>query len=80
MGVVELAEDDAYFLSTNALTDTFFGVETGKLEGKSARQLNAPPEMLATWIERFRECRANGRPQQLPGAATRSPEPETHSF
>ena len=62
MGVVELAEDDACFLSANALTDTFFGVATGKLEGKSARQLNAPPEMLTTWIERFRECRANGRP------------------
>jgi PAS domain S-box-containing protein len=62
MGVVELSEDDAYFLSANALTDTFFGVATGKLEGKSARQLKAPPEMLTTWIERFRECRANGRP------------------
>ena len=75
MGVVELSEDDAYFLSANALTDTFFGVATGKLEGKSARQLKAPPEMLTTWIERFRECRATGRPVRFEyrGTCTSSP-------
>ncbi len=46
----------------NALCDTFFGVAAGKLEGTTLRQLKAPPEMLTTWIERFRECRATGRP------------------
>jgi PAS domain S-box-containing protein len=62
MGVVELTDDDTYFVSANALTDQFFGVETGKLEGKRASQLKAPREMLRTWNERFRECRATGRP------------------
>ena len=62
MGVVEVMEDDVRFVSANALTDTFFGVDAGKLEGKSASQLKAPPEMLTTWIERFRECRATRRP------------------
>jgi PAS domain S-box-containing protein len=61
MGVVELADDDTYFVSANALTARFFGVVTGTLEGMSARQLKAPPEMLKTWTARFRECRASGR-------------------
>jgi PAS domain S-box-containing protein len=75
MGVVELSEDDTYFLSANALSDKFFNVTTGKLEGKSARQLKAPPEMLTTWIERFRECRATGRPVRFEyrGTCTSSP-------
>ena len=46
MGVVELTEDDTRFVSANALTDKFFGVAPGKLEGKTARELKAPPEML----------------------------------
>jgi PAS domain S-box-containing protein len=75
MGVVELSEDDAHFLSANALTDTFFGVATGKLEGKSARQLKAPPETLTAWIERFRECRANGRPVRFEYRSTCSSSP-----
>ena len=75
MGVVELSEDDAHFLSANALTDTFFGVATGKLEGKSARQLKAPPEMVTTWIERFRECRATGRPVRFEYRGTVSEQP-----
>ncbi len=75
MGVVELSNDDAYFLSANALTDTFFGVATGKLEGKSARKLKAPPEMVTTWIERLRECRATGRPVRFEYRATCSSSP-----
>jgi PAS domain S-box-containing protein len=62
MGVIEQTEDDTRFISANAVTDKFFGVATGKLEGRSASELRAPPEMMAIWIERFRECRASGRP------------------
>jgi PAS domain S-box-containing protein len=62
MGVVELAGDDTRFVSANGLTDSFFGLEPGKLEGRTAQQIKAPPEMLATWNERFRECMATGRP------------------
>ena len=62
MGVIEQTEDDTRFISANAVTDKFFGVATGKLEGRSARELQAPPEMLAIWIARFRECRESGRP------------------
>ncbi len=40
MGVVEVSERDARFVSANALTDKFFGLATGKLEGKTARQLS----------------------------------------
>ena len=62
MGVVEVSARDARFVSANTLTEKFLGVPAGKLEGKTARQLSAPPEMLKTWIERFRECRKTGRP------------------
>ena len=60
MGVVELTDDDDtyFYVSANAAHGQIFGVETGKLEGKRATQLKAPPEMLRTWNERFRECRA----------------------
>ncbi len=62
MGVIEQTEDDTRFISVNALTDRFFGVSPGKLEGRTAKELHAPPEMMAIWIERFRECRSTGRP------------------
>ncbi|MFI5460343.1 MAG: PAS domain S-box protein [Isosphaerales bacterium] len=62
MGVIEQTEDDTRFISANALTDTFFGLTPGKLEGRTAKELRAPPEMMAVWIERFRQCRATGRP------------------
>jgi PAS domain S-box-containing protein len=62
MGVVEVSTRDARFVSANTLTEKFLGVPTGRLEGKTARQLSAPPEMLKTWIERFRECRKTGQP------------------
>ena len=62
MGVIEQTEDDTRFISANALTDKFFGVATGKLEGRSAKELRAPAEMMAIWIERFRECRSTGQP------------------
>ena len=76
MGVVELSDNDTRFVSANALSDKFFGVETGTLEGKSARQLKAPPEMLATWTDRFRECRVTGRPVRFEyqGLSQSSPE------
>ncbi len=62
LGVIELMDDDARFISTNALTDQFFGIAPGKLEGRTAGELRAPPEMLSVWIEKFRECRATGLP------------------
>jgi len=62
MGVIEQTEDDTRFISANALTDKFFGLTPGKLEGRTAKELRAPPEMMAVWIERFRQCRATGRP------------------
>ena len=76
MGVVELSENDTKFVSANALSDKFFGAETGTLEGMSARQLHAPPEMLATWTDRFRECRVTGLPVRFEyqGLSESSPE------
>ena len=76
MGVIEQTEDDTRFVSANAVTDKFFGVATGKLEGRSARELHAPPEMLAIWIERFRECRAYrpASPLRVPGKLPLQPE------
>jgi PAS domain S-box-containing protein len=62
MGVIEYTEHDTRFISVNALTDKFFGVAPGKLEGIFASELRAPPEMMAVWLERFRECRSTGRP------------------
>ncbi len=62
MGVVELSPEGSHFVSANALSDKFFGVATGSLEGKSARQIKARPEMLSTWNERLRQCRKTREP------------------
>jgi PAS domain S-box-containing protein len=62
MGIVELTEDDTRFVSANALTERFFGLEPGQVEGKSAREIGVPPDRLELWLERFRECRDTGRP------------------
>ncbi len=62
MGVVELFEDGARLVSANALTDRFFGLAPGTLEGMMAKDLAAPSDQLAVWIDRFRDCRATGQP------------------
>jgi PAS domain S-box-containing protein len=62
MGVIEQSEADTRFISANGVTDKFFGVSTGNLEGRSASELRAPPAMMSIWIERFRECSRSGRP------------------
>jgi PAS domain S-box-containing protein len=62
MGVVELTGDDTRFVSANALADRFLGLTPGTLEGRTAKELGAPSDRLAIWIDRFRECRATGRP------------------
>ena len=62
MGVIELIDDDARLVSANALTDRFFGLGPRARDGRTARQLGAPPERLAIWIERFHQCRATGQP------------------
>jgi PAS domain S-box-containing protein len=62
LGVIELTEDDARFISTNALTDKFFGLAPGKLEGRSAKELSAAREMMSVWLEKFRECRSTLQP------------------
>jgi PAS domain S-box-containing protein len=62
MGVIELFEDGARLVSANALTDRFFGLAPGTLEGMMAKDLAAPSEQVAVWIERFRKCRATGQP------------------
>jgi PAS domain S-box-containing protein len=62
MGVVELFDEGARLVSANALTDRFFGVAPGTLEGMRARDLSAHLEKVSVWIERFRNCRASGQP------------------
>jgi PAS domain S-box-containing protein len=62
LGVIELTGDDARFISTNALTEQFFGVAPGALEGRSARELRAPVEMMSLWLEKFRECHSSLQP------------------
>jgi PAS domain S-box-containing protein len=62
MGVIELTEDNARFISANALTGKFFGLTPGTLEAMSAKELGTPPDLLAIWIEQFSECRATGHP------------------
>jgi two-component system CheB/CheR fusion protein len=76
MGVVELGGDETRFVSANGLTDAFFGLAPGKLDGKTGRQVNAPAEMLSTWNERFRECLATGQPVRFEyqGSCPSSPE------
>ena len=62
MGVVDLTEDDARFVSANALTGKFLGLAPATLEGTTAKELGVPPDLLAIWIEQFRECRETGNP------------------
>jgi len=62
MGVIEQTDAEARFVSANALTDRVFGLAPGKVEEMTASKLRAPPEMMAVWIERCRECWETGRP------------------
>jgi PAS domain S-box-containing protein len=65
MGVVELTGDDARIVSANAPADRLFGREPGAVEGKTARELDVPPDRLAAWLEQIRRCRATGRPARF---------------
>ncbi len=65
MGVIELTEDNARFVSTNTMTGKFFGLAPGTMVGLTARELGAPPELLATWIKQFNQCRETGRPDRF---------------
>src|SRR5262249_36447236 len=47
-----------------------------ELEGKTARELDASPEMMAVWIDRFRECRSSGRPIRFEYQASCDASPE----
>ena len=60
--MIELIEDNARFVSTNTMTGKFFGLAPGTMVGMTARELGAPPELLATWIKQFNQCRVTGRP------------------
>ena len=60
MGVMELTEDDAHFVSANTTLSNIFGYAPGKLEGLTASEIEAPAEVLRLWIDKFRECRATG--------------------
>ncbi len=62
MGVVELFEDGARLVSANALTDRFFGLAPGTLDGMTAKDLAGPSEHVSAWIGRFRNCRQTGQP------------------
>ncbi len=75
MGVIELTEETTRFISANTVADQFFGLTPGKLEGMTDKELRAPPEMTAAWIERFRECRSTGRPIRFEYAAACSTSP-----
>jgi PAS domain S-box-containing protein len=76
MGVIEQTETDTRFVSANALTEKFFGLDPGELAGKTAVEVGASPEMMATWIERFRECRLTGQPIRFEYRADCASSPE----
>ena len=62
MGVIELFEDGARLVSANALTDRFFGLAPGTLEGMMIKDLAAPSGYLPG---------IRGRGQQRAGSAPR---------
>ena len=62
MGVIHLTEDDGRFVSANTILSHLLGYPSGKVEGLAASELGAAAEVRSLWIERFRECRATGRP------------------
>ena len=62
MGVIELIGDDARLVSANPATHRFFGLGSSLAKGLTARQLEAPPDRLETWFERFRLCQQTGQP------------------
>ena len=57
MGVVELPDDDSDIVHVYDSPGTyrFFGIERDSLEGKSARQLGVPPEVIAEWVRHYRQ-------------------------
>jgi len=75
MGVIEQTDAEARFISANALTDRFFGLAPDKVEEMTASKLRAPPEVMAVWIERCRECWETGRPVRFEYQAERPASP-----
>ena len=62
MGVVEIHGDDLLIVSANQATADLLGVPVEDLQDRYASQVGLPSELLAYWIERYRESGRLGGP------------------
>jgi PAS domain S-box-containing protein len=63
MGVIELLDDDDdyVFVSCNAAGAAISRLEREAMEGRRASEI-LPPEIVAFWVERYREAERQGKP------------------
>ena len=62
MGVVEIHGDDLLIVSANQATADLLGVPVEALQDRYGSQVGLPRELLAYWIERYRESGRLGGP------------------
>lgn len=70
MGVVELLENDILHLSDNGVTARFLGLNSEKMQGKTATQLGLSRENINLWLAKYRECEITGEPVKFEYAHT----------
>ncbi|RUL85841.1 PAS domain S-box protein [Tautonia sociabilis] len=63
-GVVKLPDDNSsiVYLYANPTAERFLGLPPGGIEGREARELGVPGELVAEWIARCRESQRLGCP------------------
>ncbi len=62
MGIVELGDNDVLHVYDNPAACCLFCVAPGYTTGRWASDLGSPPQVIAAWIERYRECAQLGSP------------------
>ncbi|HEX2973021.1 MAG TPA: PAS domain S-box protein, partial [Tepidisphaeraceae bacterium] len=67
MGVVEISEDgkDIIHLYDNPATAQFFELGKESTANRAATSMGVPPEILAMWVDRYRESERRGQPVQF---------------
>ena len=62
MGLVEVEGDEIVHLHANAATARFHGLTQAEFAGRRALEAGESPEVVARWVEAYREAHASGQP------------------
>ncbi|MFP5042190.1 CHASE3 domain-containing protein [Parasediminibacterium sp. JCM 36343] len=62
IGVVELTEDDVFYVKVNKCVTDFLGISEAEIANRYASEMGASKEVIAKWIERYKEAEATGKP------------------